>query len=202
MRMRQKVSISQLPIRLGIFLLLYFVRQSLSAQENNDSTHILRNGASITPDDVLKQANINLFPGKEHYIFFIFTRTVGAYTPLFTQKGYFPALSDQSFPTLPRWLQYGRGIASIRSWSTVRFRKSDKYGRHRAFQQCFTRLSAYFQWAIRVTSPCQCAEAQHVPHHRTGFQHFGRLPLPSFRPCHLESLRIIRHRKLLRNEHP
>ena len=64
MRMRQKVSISQLPIRLGIFLLLYFVPQSLSAQENNDSTHILRNGASITPDDVLKQANINLFPEK------------------------------------------------------------------------------------------------------------------------------------------
>ena len=102
MRMRQKVSISQLPIRLGIFLLLYFVPQSLSAQENNDSTHILRNGASITLDDVLKQANINLFPEKEHYIFFIFTRTVGAYTPLFTQKGYLPALSDQSFPTLPR----------------------------------------------------------------------------------------------------
>ena len=46
MRMRQKVSISQLPIRLGIFLLLYLVPQSLSAQENNDSTHILRNGAS------------------------------------------------------------------------------------------------------------------------------------------------------------
>ena len=64
MRMRQKVSISQLPIRLGIFLLLYLVPQSLSAQENNDSTHILRNGASITPDDVLKQANINLFPEK------------------------------------------------------------------------------------------------------------------------------------------
>ena len=64
MRMRQKVSISRLPIRLGIFLLLYFVPQSLSAQENNDSTHILRNGASITPDDVLKQANINLFPEK------------------------------------------------------------------------------------------------------------------------------------------
>lgn len=64
MRMRQKVSISQLPIRLGIFLLLYFVPQSLSAQENNDSTHILRNGASITLDDVLKQANINLFPEK------------------------------------------------------------------------------------------------------------------------------------------
>ena len=64
MRMRQKVSISRLPIRLGIFLLLYFVPQSLSAQENNDSTHILRNGASITLDDVLKQANINLFPEK------------------------------------------------------------------------------------------------------------------------------------------
>lgn len=64
MRMRQKVSISRLPIRLGIFLLLYFVPQLLSAQENNDSTHILRNGASITPDDVLKQANINLFPEK------------------------------------------------------------------------------------------------------------------------------------------
>ena len=64
MRMRQKVSISRLPIRLGIFLLLYLVPQSLSAQENNDSTHILRNGASITPDDVLKQANINLFPEK------------------------------------------------------------------------------------------------------------------------------------------
>ena len=33
MRMRQKVSISQLPIRLGIFLLLYLVPQSLYAQE-------------------------------------------------------------------------------------------------------------------------------------------------------------------------
>jgi len=37
---------------------------------------------------------------KEHYIFFIFTRTVGAYTPLFTQKGYFPTLSD--WPVLVR----------------------------------------------------------------------------------------------------
>ena len=33
MRMRQKVSISQLPIRLGIFLLLYFVPQSLSLRK-------------------------------------------------------------------------------------------------------------------------------------------------------------------------
>ena len=48
MRMRQKVSISQLPIRLGIFLLLYFVPQSLSAQENNDSTHILHNAGRRT----------------------------------------------------------------------------------------------------------------------------------------------------------
>ena len=95
MRMRQKVSISQLPIRLGIFLLLYFVPQSLSAQENNDSTHILRNGASITPDDVLKQANINLFPEK--------STTYSLYSPgQLEQKGYFPTLSDQSFPTLPR----------------------------------------------------------------------------------------------------
>lgn len=64
MRMKQKVSISRLPIRLGLFMLLYFVPQLLSAQENNDSTHILRNGASITPEDVLKQSTINLFPEK------------------------------------------------------------------------------------------------------------------------------------------
>lgn len=102
MRMRQKVSISQLPIRLGIFLLLYFVPQSLSAQENNDSTHILRNGASITLDDVLKQANINLFPEKSTTYSLYSPGQLGAYTPLFTQKGYLPALSDQSFPTLPR----------------------------------------------------------------------------------------------------
>ena len=101
MRMRQKVSISQLPIRLGIFLLLYFVPQSLSAQENNDSTHILRNGASITPDDVLKQANINLFPEKST-TYSLYSPGQLEHTPLFTQKGYFPALSDQSFPTLPR----------------------------------------------------------------------------------------------------
>ena len=59
MRMRQKVSISQLPIRLGIFLLLYLVPQSLSAQENNDSTHIHRNAATITPHDVLKKTKNN-----------------------------------------------------------------------------------------------------------------------------------------------
>lgn len=145
MRMRQKVSISQLPIRLGIFLLLYLVPQSLSAQENNDSTHILRNGASITPDDVLKQANINLFPEK--------STTYSLYSP--GQLEHIPRFSlkrDISLPyqTNPSLLfrgelQHGRGIASIRSWSTVRFRKPDKYGRHRAFQQCFTRLSAYFQ---------------------------------------------------------
>ncbi|MCQ5209104.1 hypothetical protein NE467_24585, partial [Bacteroides thetaiotaomicron] len=64
--MRQKVSISRLPIRLVIFLLVYLVPQSLSAKENNDSTHILRNAASITPDDVLKQANIKLFPEKSN----------------------------------------------------------------------------------------------------------------------------------------
>lgn len=145
MRMRQKVSISQLPIRLGIFLLLYFVPQSLSAQENNDSTHILRNGASITPDDVLKQANINLFPEK--------STTYSLYSP--GQLEHIPRFSlkrDISLPyqTNPSLLfrgDYSTGgvLPSIRSWSTVRFRKSDKYGRHRAFQQCFTRLSAYFQ---------------------------------------------------------
>lgn len=145
MRMRQKVSISQLPIRLGIFLLLYLVPQSLSAQENNDSTHILRNGASITPDDVLKQANINLFPEK--------STTYSLYSP--GQLEHIPRFSlkrDISLPyqTNPSLLfrgDYSTGgvLPSIRSWSTVRFRKPDKYGRHRAFQQCFTRLSAYFQ---------------------------------------------------------
>ena len=102
MRMRQKVSISRLPIRLGIFLLLYFVPQLLSAQENNDSTHILRNGASITPDDVLKQANINLFPEKSTTYSLYSPGQLEHIPPLFTQKGYFPTLSDQSFPTLPR----------------------------------------------------------------------------------------------------
>lgn len=145
MRMRQKVSISRLPIRLGIFLLLYFVPQLLSAQENNDSTHILRNGASITPDDVLKQANINLFPEK--------STTYSLYSP--GQLEHIPRFSlkrDISLPyqTNPSLLfrgDYSTGgvLPSIRSWSTVRFRKPDKYGRHRAFQQCFTRLSAYFQ---------------------------------------------------------
>ena len=88
--MRQKVSISRLPIRLGIFLLLYFVPQLLSAQENNDSTHILRNGASITPDDVLKQANINLFPEK--------STTYSLYSPTFHSKGIFPYLIRPILP--------------------------------------------------------------------------------------------------------
>lgn len=56
MRMRQKLAYHSFQFVWESFLLLYFVPQSLSAQENNDSTHILRNGASITPDDVLKQA--------------------------------------------------------------------------------------------------------------------------------------------------
>lgn len=146
MRMRQKVSISQLPIRFGesFFCCIWFRNHSLQ-QENNDSTHILRNGASITPDDVLKQANINLFPEK--------STTYSLYSP--GQLEHIPRFSlkrDISLPyqTNPSLLfrgDYSTGgvLPSIRSWSTVRFRKPDKYGRHRAFQQCFTRLSAYFQ---------------------------------------------------------
>ena len=177
MRMRQKVSISRLPIRLGIFLLLYLVPQSLSAQENNDSTHILRNGASITPDDVLKQANINLFPEK--------STTYSLYSP--GQLEHIPRFSLKRDISLP-----------YQTNPSLLFRGDYSTG---GVLHQFDR-GALFGSGIRVTSPCQCAEGQHVPHHRTGFQHFGRLPLPSFRPCHLESLRIIRHRKLLRNEHP
>lgn len=97
MRMRQKVSISRLPIRLGIFLLLYFVPQLLSAQENNDSTHILRNGASITPDDVLKQANINLFPEKSTTYSYIHPDSWSIY-PAFHSKGIFPYLIRPILP--------------------------------------------------------------------------------------------------------
>lgn len=97
MRMRQKVSISQLPIRLGIFLLLYLVPQSLSAQENNDSTHILRNGASITPDDVLKQANINLFPEKST-TYSLYSPDSWSIYPAFHSKGIFPYLIRPILP--------------------------------------------------------------------------------------------------------
>lgn len=97
MRMRQKVSISQLPIRLGIFLLLYFVPQSLSAQENNDSTHILRNGASITLDDVLKQANINLFPEKST-TYSLYSPGQLEHIPRFSLKGISPCLIRPILP--------------------------------------------------------------------------------------------------------
>ena len=41
MRMKQKVSISSLPIHWGILILLIFIPQLLSAQENNDSYNVL-----------------------------------------------------------------------------------------------------------------------------------------------------------------
>ena len=97
MRMRQKVSISQLPIRLGIFLLLYLVPQSLSAQENNDSTHILRNGASITPDDVLKQATLTCFQKRALHILYIHPDSWSIY-PAFHSKGIFPYLIRPILP--------------------------------------------------------------------------------------------------------
>ena len=107
MRMRQKVSISRLPIRLGIFLLLYLVPQSLSAQENNDSTHILRNGASITPDDVLKQANINLFPEKST-TYSLYSPDSWSIYPAFHSKGIFPYLIR---PILP----YSSEVITVRA---------------------------------------------------------------------------------------
>ena len=97
MRMRQKVSISQLPIRLGIFLLLYLVPQSLSAQENNDSTHILRNGASITPDDVLKRPTLTCFQKRALHILYIHPDSWSIY-PAFHSKGIFPYLIRPILP--------------------------------------------------------------------------------------------------------
>ena len=46
MRMKQKVSISSLPIHWGILILLIFIPQLLSAQENNDSIRIARDSVS------------------------------------------------------------------------------------------------------------------------------------------------------------
>ena len=47
MRMKQKVSISSLPIHWGILILLIFIPQLLSAQENNDSIRIDRKSTRL-----------------------------------------------------------------------------------------------------------------------------------------------------------
>ena len=56
MRMKQKVSISSLPIHWGILILLIFIPQLLSAQENNDSIRIARDSVSMEPESVLQRS--------------------------------------------------------------------------------------------------------------------------------------------------
>ena len=64
MRMKQKVSISSLPIHWGILILLIFIPQLLSAQENNDSIRIARDSISIEPEGVLQRSTLECFPEK------------------------------------------------------------------------------------------------------------------------------------------
>ena len=85
MRMKQKVSISSLPIHWGILILLIFIPQLLSAQENNDSIRIARDSVSMEPESVLQRSTLEIFP-EEHYIFFISSQTVRTYAPFFTEK--------------------------------------------------------------------------------------------------------------------
>ena len=64
MRMKQKVSISSLPIHWGILILLIFIPQLLSAQENNDSIRIARDSVSMEPESVLQRSTLEIFPEK------------------------------------------------------------------------------------------------------------------------------------------
>jgi len=64
MIMKQKVNISWLPIRLGIFILLFFILQPLSAQENNNNLRITRDSVSIEPEGILQQSTLEIFPEK------------------------------------------------------------------------------------------------------------------------------------------
>ena len=107
MRMRQKVSISRLPIRLGIFLLLYFVPQLLSAQENNDSTHILRNGASKRRTTYLNRPTLTCFQKRALHILYIHPDSWSIY-PAFHSKGIFPYLIR---PILP----YSSEVITVRA---------------------------------------------------------------------------------------
>lgn len=62
--MKQKVSISSLPIHWGILILLIFIPQLLSAQENNDSIRIARDSVSMEPEGVLQRSTLEIFPEK------------------------------------------------------------------------------------------------------------------------------------------
>lgn len=62
--MKQKVSISSLPIHWGILILLIFIPQLLSAQENNDSIRIARDSVSMETEGVLQRSTLEIFPEK------------------------------------------------------------------------------------------------------------------------------------------
>lgn len=71
MRMKQKVSISSLPIHWGILILLIFIPQLLSAQENNDSIRIARDSVSMEPESVLQRSTLEIFQKRALHILYI-----------------------------------------------------------------------------------------------------------------------------------
>ena len=110
MRMKQKVSISSLPIHWGILILLIFIPQLLSAQENNDSIRIARDSVSMEPESVLQRSTLEIFPEKS------------------TTYSLYPARQSEHMPRF----SLKRDISL--PYQTNHSRESDKHGRYRAFQ--------------------------------------------------------------------
>lgn len=63
--MKQKVNASTLLLSLGIFSLLLFISQRLSAQENNDSTTLIPNNRFLVPKSISSHAVLEIFPQKK-----------------------------------------------------------------------------------------------------------------------------------------
>lgn len=133
MRMKQKVSISSLPIHWGILILLIFIPQLLSAQENNDSIRIARDSVSMEPESVLQRSTLEIFPEKST-TYSLYPARQSEHMPRFSLKRDI-SLPYQTNPSLLfRGLPHRRDIASIRPRGSVRLREPDKHGRYRAFQ--------------------------------------------------------------------
>ena len=64
MHMKQKVSILWLPIQLSLFFWLISIPQLLSAQENNDSIHIINNDVLTEPESTFQLSPLDLLPAK------------------------------------------------------------------------------------------------------------------------------------------